>query len=372
MDWMKAASLGFQNQSNPITTNQMQSLMTPEQKAKLEAQIKANNGGSFVVDPTPSAVPFDPQQLSKLEGMVNMSSPEDRAMTNDMRSLYKQLVPQVQQGIAAQEQNLTDIRNTPQGIDFTPMAALADKWSGGGNQLSTAAQSIKGMSDKEKLSLLMSGQNSIQDDQKALLSEIGSKLASRDNMKMIEAQMKNQRMLAGQDFTLMKDFNNKSREDVKPFYETEKQVQSVLAGLTPDANGEVGMQEMKLALSLATRALGQTGALTDNDLKLAVMPSIDTFIAQGNTMLGQYGQKIPYAAVKPLIDNMLLAQKTVRQLSQRKLQTTGKMYTSMGLNPEFVNNAVNTIYGEQLKQPSVEPVAAPQKPKLNIQDLLKE
>ena len=370
MDWDQLAKLGFQNQGNPINTNQMQSFMTPEQKAKLEAQIKANNGGSFVVDPTPSAAPFNPQQLSQLGGMVNMSSPEDRALTNDMRELYKKLVPQVQQGIQAQEQNLNDIRNTSQGIDFTPMAALADKFSGGGNQLSTAAQSIKGMSDKEKLALLMSGQNAIQDDQKALLSEIGSKLAAKDNMKMVEAQMKNQRMMAGQQFNLDTQYDKNVRVDMKNLFEAAPSMQTADALLTPDAAGNVKVADLYKALSNSARQLGEKGVLTDQDTARVQLPTIELWKAKLEAMAGDPNASIPYSEVASLHRAIKIGSQALKDITDKKFAQTTQAYIARGGNPTLAEN-YKTIYGAQQK-PAVEPAAPLQKPKVNIQDLLKE
>lgn len=371
MDWMQLANMGFQNQGKPVTTNQMSPLMTPEERAKLEAEIKAKNGGTIVVDPTPSAVPFDPQQLSRLDGMVNMSSPEDRAMTSDMRELYKKLVPQVQQGIAAQEQNLNDIRNTPQGIDFTPMAALADKWSGGGNQLTAAAQSIKGMSDKEKLSLLMSGQNSIQDDQKALLSEIGTKLAAKDNMKMMEAQMKNQRMMAGQEFNLDNQYDKNVRVDMKNLFEAAPSMQTADRLLTPDAAGNVKVADLYKALSNSARQLGEKGVLTDQDTARIQLPTLELWTAKLSAMAGDPNATLPYSEVKSLHDAVKLGSQALKDITNQRFAQTTQAYLARGGKPSLAES-YKTIYGEKPKAATVEPIAPPAKPKLNIQDLLKE
>lgn len=373
MDWMSLANAGFQNQAKNsplVDTKTLSPMLTPEELRALNEKIKANNGGSFLQEPT-TAVPTDPNMLTRLPATIDMTSPEDRALTNDLRSIYKRLVPQVETGIEQQKQNIADIRNTPQGIDFSPMAALADKWSGGGNQLSTAAQNIKGMSDKEKLSLLMQGQNAVQDDQKALLTEIGSKLASKDNMKLLEAQMKNQRMLAGQDFTLAKDFNKNIREDVKPYYEIMPSIGAVQAALTPDASGGINVQRLTQALSNSSRLLGEKGVLTDQDISRVQKNTFDMYLAQLSALAGDPSATVPASQVAPLIRAIQEGQAAWQNSLQKKLATTNETYQAMGLNPAFTNKVAQDIYGKGLVAPA-SPTAEQTKPKLKIEDLLKD
>jgi hypothetical protein len=349
MDWLTLSNLGFSDQRRPsplVDTKTLSPIMTPEELKKLNEKIKAQDGGTVVLDKAQDIKPVDLSSLQQLS-VGSTQSPEDRALMNDLRSKYKQLIPQTEQGITEQDQLLQDLRAMKPGLDFSPMAALADKWTGGGNQLTAAAQSIKGMDEKQKMDLIMRAQGQKQDDLKALTSEIGSRLNTNDSMKLAEMQMKNQRMLAGQDFTLMRDFNNKVREDVKPYYEIMPSIASVQAALTADADGMVNAQRVQQALSNASRLLGEKGVLTDQDLARIQKNTVDMYLAQFAAFANDPSGKVPVAQIAPLVQAIQDGQVAWQNSLQKKLQSTGEGYQALGVNPQLVNKFTQDIYGSK-------------------------
>lgn len=356
-DWEKLNALGLRQDA--VKEDELMSAMTPEQQKKLKEQLEKKMGTVVVEPPTPAAQ--QPQaMLSRLPVSFGFKDPEQAALEADLRDKYKKLNLGIEQGIEKQNQTIDDYKRVSPNIDFSPMAALADKWSGGGNQLSQAASAIRGPTASEKLVQLMKMQGQTQDDEKALLSELGSRMAAKDQMKMMNSMMQNQRMLAGQDFKMAGDFNKQVREDVKPYYEIMPSYGTVQAALTPDAQGNINVQRLHQALSNASRLLGEKGVLTDQDIARVQQPTLDMYAAKLSGLAGDPSATIPAAQVAPLIRAIQEGSASWQNSLQRKLSATGETAKAMGLNPQFADHVTKTIYGDftkpQMPAQPVQPV----------------
>lgn len=178
----------------------------PQDPADLEA-IKAQLAAKFGVPKPPGApknqvamppasqVPAPNPMLSSVSIGSSFISPEDRAIRDDLISHFKQLVTRSEGGLDTEDQAIQDLKNQPMRPDLTPIAALADKWGGGGNQLTQAAQSMRGLSPEEKAQVLAKLQNMQDQSTEKLANTVGSRLSQFDATKMAakiaEIQAKN-------------------------------------------------------------------------------------------------------------------------------------------------------------------------------------
>lgn len=355
MDWNMLLNVGFQPmEADPEGQGYVPApLMTEQEKKRQElqdalnkklAEQKVAQGPTVMMSgPPPNKVDLSPLSMNP----VSFVDPELRAMRHDLMPKYKQLTNQALGGIDQQQEYLRNAAQMPTGIDFTPLAALADKWSEkGGNQLTQAAQQLAPMKPEEKMALLAKLQQPIQDDRQKLLGTIGTQLKSADDLRMMDMMMKNQRQDKNMAQQVKMKFNQDIRNDVKNFSEITPSIAAVEAALVPDANGRVNAQRVKMAISNAARLMGEKGVLTDQDILRVQGNSMAQRAAElENFIKGDVNATLPVEAISQIKRAIEEGKAAQQQAVRNKINATRDTYTAMGADPQFVSQVADQIYG---------------------------
>ena len=246
-------------------------LMSDEEKARIKQMVaeqdakKAAEEAAKKAQEAP-AMPVLESALSRYSVGGSYMTPEDRALRQDLATKFKQLVVDSEQNLERGEQRIKDAEGLSTGFNLTPIAALADKWSGGGNQLSQAAKATAEPTQEEKLQLLAKLQQAQSDDQNQLAQIVGSRLSTLDSQRMAEMSDKNARFQTKMDRDLFLKYNSDLRNDSKTYAEGIASLQAAEENLRPGPDGMVNKTMVDKVLSNASRALGERGVLTDQDI----------------------------------------------------------------------------------------------------------
>lgn len=355
----------------PVQTSPMSSQMTPEQLAELEARRKKNP--TTVMSGVPTA-PAQPQMGLGLHSLsvANMIDPEQRALESDLRNKFKQLVVDQEAGIENQREGLNAIKAMPQKLDLRGLAAYADFMNDGKTKLYNAASDMAPMDEMERAKMIQALEGQLQDDRNALTGTLADQLrtgmATKMQMRALDQQDKNTRFQMSQNRSLFTKFNSDVRNDIKPVYELLPAYGAVEAALTPDANGRVNAQRVKMALSNAARLMGEKGVLTDQDIGRVQMQTLDQLAAQAENFVRGPEGTIPAEYVNQLRAAITDGKAAWGGAAQRKLRATRDTYVAGGLDPNLASEVVDSIYGQGFLQPlSAAPAAAP---KSTIADIL--
>jgi hypothetical protein len=359
LDYKALTAMGFQ----PLapSSDEMMSQMTPEQAALLEARKKKN----ISIMQSPDSLPFlipEKNMLSTQTVTQDVSNPADRAYKDDLKSKYKNAIVGAEQDIADQRQLLSDVKNMKGGYDFTPLAGLYDKWSGGGNQLSAAAENISGMKPEEKAAMVAKLQDAISGKQDSLVKNIGARIDMNDATKlqqrMAEMADKNSRFGMAQDRALSMKFDAAVRQDAKPFYEIMPSYGAVEAALTPDANGQINAQRLQMALSNAARLMGEKGVLTDQDIGRIQAQTLDSMLAKVSNFATGPTATIPAEYTEQLKAAINDGKKSWEGALNKKLSATKNSFVAYGLQPVVANYVVDNVYGDKFMGAGGQPAAA--------------
>lgn len=338
-------------------------VMSDEEKARIKQMVaeqdakKAAEEAARKAKEAP-AMPVLESALSRFSVGGSYLTPEDRALRQDLATKFKQLVVDSEQNLERGEQRIKDAEGLSTGFNLTPIAALADKWSGGGNQLSQAAKATAEPSQEEKIKLLADLQQAQGDDQNQLAQIVGSRLSTLDSHRLAEMSDKNARFQTKMDRDLFLKYNSDLRNDTKTFPEILAAYGAIEANLKPDANGMISAAQLKQSLSNASRTLGEKGVLTDQDISRVQIRSIDAMLADLQMRFGDPNAKIPYEQVKPLLASIQNGKNAWTGAMQKRVDTTRRMYTMGGMSPEIADYGAKTIYGEYLTGEPTAPPAA--------------
>lgn len=355
----------------PVSSAPM-STMTPEQAAELEKKRRQNP--TTVMSGVPSA-PVMPNMGFDLNSLTvaNMVDPEQRALESDLRNKFKQLVVDQEAGIENQRENLNALKAQPQQLDLRGLAAFADFMNDGKTNLSAAAKDMAPMDPMERGKMIMALEGQLQDDRNALTNTLEDQLRNGMSMKLqqraLDLQTKNTRFQMGQNRSLFAKFNSDVRNDVKPVYELLPAYGAVEAALTPDANGRVNAQRVKMALSNAARLMGEKGVLTDQDIGRVQMQTLDSLAAQAQNFVTGPEGTIPAEYVNQLRQAITDGKASWGLAAKKKLNATRDTYIAGGLDPGIASQVTDTIYGDGFLAPlSAQPAA----PKSTIAEILSQ
>jgi len=349
-DWNKLIGLNFQPMAPGAPLSPQ---MTPEELARL---AKENNNKLLMVPPEPKPFELPTPQLS-VNPVVDteMSSPQDRAEAANYRALWKKYLGNVDNSIGEQKALLDNVKNMPQSVDWTPTAALFDKWTGGGNQLTKAAESTRGMSPEDRIALVAKLEDQISGKQNELAKNLGSRidLNNANKMQLALAKMAGTDARFGQSQLLKKE--DKLREDVTKSVTSPLLEDTQKIGIMEEAFASGDSQKIMNVLSQYARSIsGEKGVLTDQDI-VRVMPknyqgSVASFKA--------YISSTPSAELPPeytksmreLIDitKQRLAQKYEKALKTKKNIYSSGVYREL-MTPGSVGDVVFGEAGDALK-----------------------
>lgn len=337
-------------------------IMTPEEKAALAKQLQEKIAQEQQLgEKAPTVMmsgppPVDTQQMNALNvNQVGFIDPKRRDFNQDMMNKYKQLAVESEQGIEDLKQRARDVQNINPGIDLTALAALADKWGGGGNQLTQAAHQLAPMKPEEKAALLAKLNDQIQAKQQGLMSEVGRQLGSGDSLRYLDMQLKNQRQDKNIAQQMKYKFNQDVRNDVKNFYDITPSIGAVEAALVPDSKGMVNAQRVKMALSNAARLMGEKGVLTDQDILRVQGKYLQQKVAEMENFFQGPEATIPVEYVAQLKRAIEEGKASVQQATKNKVNATKETYLAMGLDPEFSNKVADNVYGSFIGGKAEEP-----------------
>jgi hypothetical protein len=215
-------------------------------------------------------------------------------------------------------------------VNFSPLAALADKWAGGGSQLTAAAKS---MIDKEVY-----------------------------NKDVAREEARNQRQDKAQKYA-SKDFNNDLRKDTKNIEENLRLAGPVLSALTPQqGEGGVRLQRISAAITNAGRLLGNLGVQTEGDANRTqeVNNAVFLWTTLKSKLASNPNEVIPVEQVNNLRKAIEEAVEGQRATTAAKVKLTRDSYVTGGrLSSEEVDGVANlystfTDRAKSLGQPTGE------------------
>jgi hypothetical protein len=186
---------------------------------------------------------------------------------------------------------------------LSPWAALADKWSGGGTELSDVNKKNKDASLLEKERLR---QDSIE---------------GRQN-KALEAQSS-------------KDFINQVERDIKPLQDVNRAGKAAKLNLVPDANGNVEVAKVENIAALAGKALANIGVQTDKDATRTILPTLTLALNKLAAFItSNPSRPVPFEIVKPLMETLNSVERAYREEVNEKIAVTRDAYVA-GRNLDF-------------------------------------
>lgn len=152
--------------------------------------------------------PLPPEALAAMSPQMAPAAPQASGPNEIRDALIKATNEDLQnqrKGVDTMSKSITDLLSKGSGgIDFTPLAALADSWSGkGGNAFTQAAQASKPMSEEQRMSFASKLQDELQRrrgdlskaQMEALKSQLqyGAKQNAADEKKMALTEKKQEK-----------------------------------------------------------------------------------------------------------------------------------------------------------------------------------
>lgn len=338
----------------------VRSEMPAEQAAQLKAALEKKQAEQQF--PT-FALPGN----MKVAGMsVPAVDPDTRARIADQERMYKQQFMQAQNSIDQQDQAINDLARIPSGLDMSGFAGLADKWTGGGNQISQAAASARGMSPEEKAQILAKLRDQQVDNKSALAKTVGDRLSQLENNKaqfrLADMMSKNSRFGMSQDLKKEDNLRNDITKSVlQPVLEDTKQME-----IMDQAFASGDSQKIGNVLSLYARSIsGEKGVLTDQDISRVMPRNYQGTVAQFISYLSSTpSADIPKeytVKMRELIDltKEKLAKKYKTTLdSKKKIYSSGSYSGLMGKDEvgdvifKETEGAVNSFYVPKAEDPN--------------------
>lgn len=330
--------------------------LSPEQAALLQAREAERAKNPAVIKSGPESMPFIPDENMRRVAVTQVNSPilteQDRAKLSDLERQFRTQFADQKRGVDASAQAIQDFRTTPSGLDFTPMAALADKWSGGGNQLTQAAQSIKGLSQADKemmLQKMQAQQTGLEGD---LTKELAARLRgledNRNSMRLMDMNQKSARQERNLERNLSLKFNQDLRQDTKGYAEVLPSFGAVEDALKTNERGEINAARLQMALSNAARLMGEKGVLTDQDIGRIQQKSLETMANQVANFATGPNATIPEKYVMPLKQAIAAGKASWINAAKTRIGTTKETYKAIGMQPELADKIADDVYGKQL------------------------
>lgn len=273
---------------------QATSLAVRERYPEANVGLNPTAGGIELASSPEDISAVDPTAISRyLDSLREQENPFSSEKTRDAVSKYR----------SKQDEE----------VNFTPLAALFDKWSGKGNgsQLTVAAKTL-----------------------------LDNDVRNKD---LIREEERNKRQDKAQSFQLSKDFNNDLRRDIKNLEETLRIANPVRAALTPDANGRVNVQRVQSAITNAGRLLGNIGVQTENDAARTQINTLSLMLGKLETqLLNDPNASVDAGQVANLLQAIEDAVDGQRQAASDKIKLTRDAYVvGRGLNAGQADSVQN-------------------------------